>query len=66
MQGIKVTIAIVLPLFVLICALAVVLKDPGWGSPPILRWRLLWLLQILEWLGIVFLSCGPLVNILGV
>ncbi len=64
MQEIKMTIAIILPLFVLICGLAIVLKDPEWEYPAILRWRLPWFLQILVWSGIVFLSCGPLINIL--
>jgi hypothetical protein len=64
MQEIKLTIAIISPLFVLICALVVVLKDPGWGTPPILRWRLLWFLQILVWLGIFLLSLGPFMILL--
>ena len=64
MQGIRVTIAIILPLFVLISGLAVVRKDPEWEYPAILRWRLLWFLQILVWSGIFSLSCGSLVILL--
>jgi hypothetical protein len=64
MRIITICLAIILPITVLIGTLVISLNMPGPASPTRIGKLLQWSLWLITWLGIPFLSCGPLMNVL--